>query len=251
MEGLAIRQRIEALSVELDNLILRKARTVLEHKDVVTKLRLCLQELLEAKIRLIETKSDIASLNEQNQDITAQVAREEALVKQVEVESRRVKDVAARALAVCTEIRNEPDFDTIAEEVGNPDPEMTVEILDHEIAAEESKLDFIHATNPNAIRDFESRQRDVENMKEKMAARDLRLEQLERFIQKVRSKWEPELDKLIAKISEAFSFNFEQIGCAGEVSVHKDEDFELWAIQIKVKFRYVDSHFCYCYCTQG
>lgn len=211
-------------------------------------MRKCHENLLEAKIRLIETKSDIATLNERNQDITTQVDKEEASVKKAELESKRVKEIASKALAVCTEIRSDPDFDSIADEVGNPDPEMTVEILDHEIAAEESKLDFIHATNPNAIRDFEARQKDVENMKQKMDTRDLTLEKLERSIHKVRSKWEPELDKLVAKISEAFSFNFEQIGCAGEVSVYKDEDFELWAIQIKVKFRYVHCYLCCCCC---
>ena len=29
--------------------------------------------------------------------------------------------------------------------------------------------------------------------------------------------WEPELDKLVKEISNAFAYNFEQIGCAGEV----------------------------------
>jgi hypothetical protein len=47
------------------------------------------------------------------------------------------------------------------------------------------------------------------------------------------------VDQLISQINDAFSYNFEQISCAGEVGVHKDEDFEKWAIEIKVKFRYV------------
>ena len=51
-------------------------------------------------------------------------------------------------------------------------------------------------------------------------------------------QWEPQLDELIAKISEAFADNFSKIQCAGEVVVYKDEeDFDQWAIQIKVKFR--------------
>ena len=57
-------------------------------------------------------------------------------------------------------------------------------------------------------------------------------------IDRIRAKWEPELDQLVALISDAFFHNFAQIGCAGQVGVHKDdEDFGQWAIRIEVKFR--------------
>jgi len=56
-------------------------------------------------------------------------------------------------------------------------------------------------------------------------------------ITEIKDQWEPELDALVAQISEAFGENFAKIQCAGEVGVHKDDDFEQWAIQIRVKFR--------------
>ena len=67
------------------------------------------------------------------------------------------------------------------------------------------------------------------------------LKSLDNEIKEVKEQWEPQLDELISHISDAFADNFSKIQCAGEVGVHKDEDFELWAIQIKVKFRYVSS----------
>ncbi|KAF4633024.1 hypothetical protein G7Y89_g5095 [Cudoniella acicularis] len=114
---------------------------------------------------------------------------------------------------------------------------MTVEGLQNEISAEEAKLEFVHANNPNAIRDFEKRQADVDKLKEKIAEAEQKLEKISRSLAKIRGKWEPALDALISEISEAFSYNFEQIGCAGEVGIHKHDDFDLWAIQIRVKFR--------------
>ena len=58
----------------------------------------------------------------------------------------------------------------------------------------------------------------------------------------MRGRWEPELDGVIARISEAFADNFARIHCAGEVGIYKDpDDFERWAVQIKVKFRFVFS----------
>lgn len=237
---MGVRQRLNTLYAEHDDLVLQKTQLALEHKDIVCKLRSCHEELLEAKIQLIETKSDITSLNERNGDIRDQVAREEEIVRTVEVEAKKVWEVAARALAVCKEIQADPEFAPYLQDIGREEPGVTVELLEQEIAAEESKLEFIHANNPNAIRDFEARQKELARLTEKMTTTETRLRHLQMVITRVRSQWEPELDKLIAKISEAFSFNFEQIGCAGEVSVHKDEDFEQWAIQIKVKFRYVD-----------
>jgi chromosome segregation ATPase len=74
-------------------------------------------------------------------------------------------------------------------------------------------------------------------LKAKILETEASLETIAQNVMKIRGKWEPKLDTLIAKISDAFSYNFEQIGCAGEVNVHKDDDFDQWAIQIKVKFR--------------
>ena len=68
---------------------------------------------------------------------------------------------------------------------------------------------------------------------------DAALAEVQQKISEVREKWEPELDALVGKISDAFRENFEQIQCVGEVGVHKDEEeFEHWTIQIRVKFRY-------------
>jgi structural maintenance of chromosomes protein 5 len=234
---LEIRERVNNILAEHDDLVIRKAQLALDHKTMVSRIRSCHEELLDAEIRLIEAKSDIASLNDRNRDIKERVEREEELVRNVEADSRRVKDIAARALEVCKEINADPANAEYREQFAEIVAGTTVEALEMEIAAEESKLEFIHANNPNAIRDFEKRQVDLDKLKEKMAGTESRLGKLERYITKVRGQWEPELDKLIAEISDAFSYNFEQIGCAGEVSVHKDDDFEQWAIQIKVKFR--------------
>jgi chromosome segregation ATPase len=200
-------------------------------------MRNCHEELLEAKIRLIEAKSDVAGLTNRNQDIHRRLEEEREKSRAAEAASARVHDIAKRALEVCQEIRSDPENAKYLERFTAVSPHETVERLETEIAAEEAKLEFVHASNPNAIRDFEARQLQLDKLKEKISDAEEKLESIERKITTVRGKWEPALDNLIAEISEAFSFNFEQIGCAGQVSVHKDEDFDLWAVEIKVKFR--------------
>lgn len=218
--------------------MLEKAERTLDFHKIIVRLRRYHQDVVEAKIRLIEVNSDISTLTERNSAIVEQVAREEELVRHVEQEAKRVKDKASKAMDVCKEIQADPENESIIELI-REDLTMSIETLEQEIGAEQSKLDFMQASNPRAIEQYEARQRELDTLREHMEQKAERLQALDAKIARTRSRWEPELDALIAKISEAFSYNFEQIGCAGEVSVHKDEDFELWAIQIKVRFRYV------------
>lgn len=41
----------------------------------------------------------------------------------------------------------------------------------------------------------------------------------------------------MTKVNETFSANFVHVGCAGEVLLQEDEDFDKFAIAIRVKFR--------------
>jgi chromosome segregation ATPase len=237
-EGDVQRERQRKLEIQTDHAILRKAAKALDHKSKVERIRLCHEELLDAEVRLIEAKSDVESLEERNTEIVERLAEEEQHARDAEQESKAARDKASKAMKVCAAITSKATPEEVDHFTHIPDG-MKLEDLEVEIAAEEAKLDYIHANNPNAIRDFERRQEEVDKLKEKLSESGDKLERYGRQITKIRGKWEPELDKLIEEISDAFSYNFEQIGCAGQVSVHKDEDFDQWAIEIKVKFRYV------------
>ena len=236
-EGAEVRDKLYMLYTQHDLATLKKAKATLDHKEQVTKIRIRHEELLEAEIRLIEAESDVAALNERNAGIVQRRETERQIMRDAEDESRRVKEIARKALDVCKDISAEADAAGNMEYFQTISPDLTVQDLETDIASEESKLEYIHAHNPHAIRDFERRQVDVDRFKEKIAESEEKLKSISRGITKIREHWEPELDKLIAEISDAFSYNFEQIGCAGEVSVHKDDDFDNWAVQIKVKFR--------------
>jgi structural maintenance of chromosomes protein 5 len=176
-------------------------------------------------------------LEERNSDIVRHQEEEKERLKEIEREAKTVKETAQRALKACEEITGAVDDETNQRLQAIPDG-LTLEALELDIASEESKLDFIQANNPNAIAQFERFQQSVTRLQAKVEEADQRLGKLQSKITKVRGKWEPQLDQLISTISDAFSYNFEQIGCAGEVGVEKTEDFEDWAIKIKVKFRY-------------
>lgn len=115
--------------------------------------------------------------------------------------------------------------------------DKTNDDIDNDIEVETARLELLHEGNPNAIRQYEDRQAKIEALKTKIGGQEEKLADMRQGIQELRDAWEPEIDRLIAKISSAFTRSFEKIGCAGEVKVHKDEDFDKWAVQILVKFR--------------
>ena len=110
--------------------------------------------------------------------------------------------------------------------------------LEAEIATLRARLDLLSGGgNSNTIREFEERAKRIESRQERVGQMQTDLAALDGEIVALREKWEPAIDQLVGQISDAFAENFSKIQCAGEVGIHKDEDFDQWAIQIKVKFR--------------
>jgi structural maintenance of chromosomes protein 5 len=76
-----------------------------------------------------------------------------------------------------------------------------------------------------------------------MADRQNEIEKISGEITGYRKIWEPRLQRLVARVSDAFGQAFRSIGCAGEVLLKKGskddptDDFETWSIEIMVKFR--------------
>ena len=109
--------------------------------------------------------------------------------------------------------------------------------LETEIESVAARLQISDGANQRVLGEYEDRANRIEQLRERLAAIDASLEQLETDIANIREQWEPRLDALVSQISDAFTDNFSKIQCAGEVVVHKDENFEQWALHLKVKFR--------------
>ena len=228
-------EKLKKLGHDTDRIVLKKGEAIMEYKDAVLRIRACQDELLTAQIMLVEATSDVSALEEQNSGIHQQLEEETARSQEAERKSKEAKLAAKEAKKACEEVLIEdPEMN---DKIG--DVNKTIEELEAEKQAEENKLALYAVGNAHVIDDFNRRKDEIDKLGEKITDTEGRLGRIQDEITKIREVWEPELDKLISHISDAFAFNFEQIGCAGEVAVHKDDDFNQWAIQIKVKFRYV------------
>ncbi|KAH7316428.1 structural maintenance of chromosomes 5 smc5 [Stachybotrys elegans] len=229
------RKRIVEINYEYDTAVIERAKTALQHKKAIDKFKKARQSLLEAKICLIEARSDVNGLKNRNANIMRRLDEERANVQQAIEESNRTREEGTALSHVVRETlpEDEEKRDAITQLAENKTPED----VQLEIDAEAAKLELIHAANPNVIRDFEKRAQEIARLKKKMEESDDKLAGLTRELEEIMSKFEPRLDELVSKINDAFAYNFEQISCAGEVRVHKHEDFDQWALDIMVKFR--------------
>ncbi|KEY68689.1 hypothetical protein S7711_00563 [Stachybotrys chartarum IBT 7711] len=229
------RRRINEIGFECDEAIVKRARLVLQHKKSVEQLYLARRSLLEAKIRLVEAQSDVRGLKERSASIMQRLDEEKQNVQQAINQSNETRE-AGRQLS--EEVRAIlAEHDDLRETITQLSNDKTPENVQLEMEAEKAKLELIHAANPNVIRDFEQRAQEIARLQKKMDGVNAKLEGLTEELEQYRSRFEPKLDELVSKISDAFAYNFEQINCAGEVRVHKDEDFDLWALDVMVKFR--------------
>lgn len=237
------KQRFSSYDGEIDKLALQKARRVLEHQKQLGLLRNANQAIIEAAMRLVEAKSDVAALKERNSEIVQRLEEEKQSLQRLVREAEKAKAEAKDAQNVILELLSTGPDNTIDEErrdfLSGIKEGLTLETMDAEIQTEKAKLDLIHAADPGVLQEFEKRARDIERGQRDKAKRERQLESLNQQIQELKDTWEPAVDAIINRINDAFSYNFEQINCAGEVSIHKDEDFDKWAIDIRVKFRYV------------
>jgi chromosome segregation ATPase len=206
-------------------------------QKIVTQLRTFHEALVEGEIRLIESKSEFNALEIENRDILQKQQR-----KQVEIQTLNDRNNVLRDEFRRLSSATQKNLDSL-----QPDEKAMVleyrqlsslEALELEVSAVSARLEMMVEGNSGVIRAFEKRKDDIARTKEKLEEHIASLENTKVQITEIREQWEPELDALIAKISEAFAHNFEQIGCAGEVEVYKDEeDFDKWSIQISVRFR--------------
>ncbi|KAF5022389.1 hypothetical protein F66182_5562 [Fusarium sp. NRRL 66182] len=229
------RKRIVEIRYEWDETVLRRAELVLRHKEAIERIRKAHQALLEAQICRIEAHSDIVGLKGRNANIMERLDAERAVLQEATEEASRTRDEGNRLNEAVQQIlASEPEKRDLFSELCEG---KTSEAIENEIAGEEAKLELVHAANPNIVREFEKRAQEIARLTRKMQGSTEKLVGLAQEIDELRSKWEPRLDDLASQINDAFAYNFEQISCAGEVRVHKPEDFDAWALDIMVRFR--------------
>ncbi|KAI1764391.1 P-loop containing nucleoside triphosphate hydrolase protein [Hypoxylon sp. FL1150] len=235
------RKRMQEYGEREDRLVIKKAKSILEHNAQLSQIRDAHQALLEAQIRFIEAQSDVKRLEQQNSDVNRQIDEKKAELDTLKREQDTLRAEATvvlervQALQAGDNSGDDPDsgYSLWAEIAKNRTPEDIAE----EVDAETNRLRLIEGVNPEILRQYEKRAQLIQEFTKKKENLSDQLDEIAGNMAHIMERWEPAVDEVIGKINDAFAYNFEQINCAGEVGLRKDEDFEQWAVVIKVKFR--------------
>ncbi|KAK3693986.1 SMC5-like protein [Podospora appendiculata] len=227
------RARIREIERARDQAVLEQAKCVLHHQKTIADIKTAYQALVDVQLMLVEATSDLAALKEKNAELTQKLEAEKQVLRELTKQMNDLHATASQAKDDVAEFLSAAD----REELLVLAKDRTLEDVTQDIRTEKAKLEVIQASNPHALEEFENWAARIEKERQSHTGQEARLTALNNKINSIRSQWEPKLDDLVSQINDAFSYNFEQISCAGEVGVHKDEDFDKWAIEIKVKFR--------------
>lgn len=229
--------RLIQIKLKSEEAALKVANLAVASANVGTHLRQTQEDLLVAEIRLIEATSDLETLiqdNAQRLQTIEDKKREIAELEKNKSKFGKQYNVLARRVNAMTEELSEEETEIFQRYSACE----TMDPLNEEVDRVSTQLGMLGEGNLNTVRQYQDRIQQIQKVEEKLAALATELETTKARIKEIRDQWEPELDELVAQVSEGFAHNFSQIGCAGQVGVYKDEnDFERWSIQIQVRFR--------------
>ncbi|EGG17708.1 structural maintenance of chromosome protein [Cavenderia fasciculata] len=104
-----------------------------------------------------------------------------------------------------------------------------------------SKIELIGQTNSTVIQEYEKRKADIEMHRNRIGNQKDKLSYITTNMEKTKREWLEPVNEFITEINLRFTKYFENIGCQGEIILAFDEkdpeDFERYAIEIRVKFR--------------
>lgn len=231
-------QKQMAIIAKGDEVTLRRGQLALDYANAVEALQRLHIQHMEAQIIAIEAQSDLEQLQLRTAEEKDMLVEREKEVQQLKAIHEETKVRGRRLKVICTQLGTLFDDDPILHEAYEQSKDWSMDQLETEIQSVQARLAMTDgAGDPRVIDEFEKREKSIEEKRQQLVGVEEMLEGLEASIKEIQEQWEPQLDQVIAQISEAFADNFSKIQCAGEVGIHKAEDFEAWSIEIKVKFR--------------
>ncbi|KAF2622604.1 structural maintenance of chromosomes protein-like protein 5 [Macroventuria anomochaeta] len=229
--------RIREIKAQSRQCSLKIASLTLEYAKYVTEFRRLHENVVEAEIRLIEAASEVRALEKENKLVLERLRSRETQVKQLEQAKNTMKEEIRREHRATQALVNSCTEEEHEIVVSYKDLE-SVAALDDEIQSVNARLEMMSAGDGSVVKTYENREVQIGKTRDSLEKHVAALEEAQSKIAEIKGPFVEQLDELIEKISAAFAHNFEQIGCAGEVSVYKDEDdFNAWSIQISVRFR--------------
>ncbi|KAI8853369.1 hypothetical protein BC829DRAFT_413866 [Chytridium lagenaria] len=252
----ALEEKLKALAEE--DGYLRKRDQALRHTEVKiegeeAEIRLVEEEIHRLKTTLqqhITRRSQLSLAVFNNKAVRAFEARTLAALKDIELLSKKkfieekMNSLRERHSAIEAAWANSDELYSVALTLNGKLQKLkhiregrTLPDLEDMLGQSRARAEILACSNTRAQHEYNELTAEIATYTQKIDKRNAKIDKFHAMMRNIQENWFPELQRLIQITSEAFSKSFEKIGCAGEVKIHEDEDYEKWGINILVKFR--------------
>ncbi|XP_063852598.1 LOW QUALITY PROTEIN: structural maintenance of chromosomes protein 5-like [Scylla paramamosain] len=126
----------------------------------------------------------------------------------------------------------------ITDEIRDRFQNSSLEETETHLADKNAQLSCLTTASASEIREYQESQKHLARLRDSLQELQRKVNSHLLDLQEVKNRWLPHMTRLVANISDRFSDFMAQMGYAGEVGlIEKDEDFDSYGIDIKVKFR--------------
>ncbi|KAF3917987.1 hypothetical protein ABW21_db0201386 [Orbilia brochopaga] len=241
--GSGFKQELARLEMEKLRISVKRVRATAAYAEHVRQFVGRYEALVTAELHLIEASSNTQYHKNWNQGFKERLESKQRQCDDAKTKYDETVENSKKLRDKCRVILQALDAEQHA--AIQEHSKKSIDELKAEIQQEIIRLESIHEGNPDAIRQYEARGKQIEELNGKIGEKESHLTKFRDTIKEVRGRWEPRVDQLVNNISEAFSRSFEFIHCAGAVRIRKEgkdgSDFENWAIEILVKFREIET----------
>ncbi|KAI8138054.1 hypothetical protein BJV82DRAFT_632418 [Fennellomyces sp. T-0311] len=235
---------IQNLKEKLMESAMQRAKYAEQYATVLKEFTKCIIERNVAQLESLQAGAKSDAVEEFAKRQSTAITQAEQGCRQATVDCNHKKSVAQAHMNECRRAgANLPEdlkeeFQEIFNKWRTEDGlDQTANEVEDAIQSEKAKAETLRASDPKAMELYERKLAQIQALTTKMDDDKQKLESLKEKITTTKARWVPRLNFLVSRISESFGEALQKIGCAGEVGVAEDEDFDKWGIEIRVKFR--------------
>ncbi|KAJ3289637.1 Structural maintenance of chromosomes protein 5 [Borealophlyctis nickersoniae] len=233
-EEARIKQEIRACTVKKAKFALSLAKMQEKLVQIFYGRTLAALRSIKLAADLNAKENELADLNEEREELQADLVK-------INNHLAVLKTVARELLEAWNKAKgdNKIDEEQAAPIVNQEKYKgMTLDELQELAEEKKTRADLIMSVDPAQIARFEADKKAIITKQADAERGERKATEIAGKIERVKNKWQPQLEELVAKISVSFSKAFDGIGCAGEVKLSPDpDDYDKWGIEIFVKFR--------------
>ncbi|KAI9341040.1 P-loop containing nucleoside triphosphate hydrolase protein [Zopfochytrium polystomum] len=228
--------RVRALVKSKGDILKRRVKLV---KDFMAAQKVAVMEFGEMTVSFMEAVHYEDAFRRAEKALANAMARNEEILNIHRILVTRFEEVKTRAKKLLETAREKINgrSQEDRDEMNQMREGKTVEQLQDAHTSAKVRAELLGEHDGDLLREYQEKSQELERWKVKVAQKRESSQTLGGDIEKIKGDWLPVLKELIGKISDAFSASFDAIGCAGEVKLKQEEDFDKWGINIFVKFR--------------